>query len=433
MSQRQNQQSGAGRQAKRILAVFVGLFGVNVFASIPQKQQGPDYGRVGDRIIRVRIAEGAPVARVSGNSLTFGSAGSDRLIASPGQSAPKSDSETWELRCQDDRVRAVRVGGGPGKTLELASPARVRSSTGFIHYNDRPYRELIRVHAAGSLCEVVNELSIEKYLSGLVNAEFNSRWNEEAIAAQVVAARSYALYQIEDARREGLHFDVDSTVWDQVYDGAALEDARAEKVVRKTRGIALTVGPAASPAPIKAFYHSTCAGHTETPEKVWGRAYPGFGRGVPCPFCANSPVMHWNIEISPEELSHVLRRGGSAEGVIPSSLQGLRGMQLTSLAVARTDAAGRVVQVLSRWRTRLGTIQEWAFSGARLRSWLGAARFRSTAFEIYQAGFFRFEGRGNGHGVGLCQYGAKGMGEQGYRMASILKHYYPDAVLRRLW
>jgi len=422
-----------GRPAKSTLAVLIGLLGVNAFASIPQKGKGPDFGRVGEQNIRVRIAEGAPVVRISGHALTFGSSGSDRVIAAQGGHGAVADSETWELRCQDDRVRAVRVGGGPGRMLDLASPARVRSATGFVRLTDRPYRELVRVHAAGSLCEVVNELSIEKYLSGLVNAEFNSRWNEEAIAAQVVAARSYALYQIEDARREGLHFDVDSTVWDQVYDGAAREDARAEKVVRKTRGIALTVGPAASPVPIKAFYHSTCAGHTETPEQVWGRAYPGFGRGVACPFCANSPVMYWNIEMSPEELTQVIRKGATAEGILPSSLQGLRGMQLTTLAVSRTDAAGRVVQVLSRWRTRLGTIQEWTFSGARLRSWLGAARFRSTAFNIYQAGFFRFEGRGNGHGVGLCQYGAKGMGEQGYRMAAILKHYYPDAVLRRLW
>ena len=74
-----------------------------------------------------------------------------------------------------------------------------------------------------------------------------------------------------------------------------------------------------------------------------------------------------------------------------------------------------------------------------MRSWMGISRFRSTDFEVknYQlpkkGDFWVFTGSGNGHGVGMCQWGAKVMGDQGFKMTAILKHYYPGAILKKLW
>ena len=208
-------------------------WGLSVHASIVPVQTVLQSSR-----IRVRLTEGAPVARVHGYDLKFYQKSGSKTALSA------SRESDWELHCQDGRIRAERVGnsGQIGvQTLDLQEPVLVKSSSGFISYGGKPYREELQIHSAGSLCEVVNTVDLEKYLEGLVNAEFNSRWNEEAIGAQVVAARTYAFYQIRQARAEDLHYDVDASTSDQVYDGSIREDARAARVVGKTRGLVLTV------------------------------------------------------------------------------------------------------------------------------------------------------------------------------------------------
>ncbi len=365
----------------------------------------------------------------------------------------------WEFRCQDGRIRATRLDSV--QSLDLKEPVSITTPTGFLNYAGRPYREEIRIYSAGSFCEIVNHVEIEKYLEGLVNAEFSSRWNEEAIVAQVVAARTYAYYQILQARldsagtpREALrviskneaiqalrsesrsHFDLDATVWDQVYDGSIREDFRATKAVAKSRGLVLTV-PGKAAVPVKAFYHSTCGGITELPENVWGRAYPGFKRSVRCPFCVSSPQYRWQSDFSISELARVFRIGAKADGRIPgwpkNGLAIVRRGALLDLQVLRRDFQGRVLEMASIWSDGKKTVG-LKLSGARFRAWVGAAKIKSTAFHVAgREQGFRIVGRGFGHGVGMCQWGAKIMGDRGYATAAILKHYYPDAILRKLW
>ena len=106
--------------------------------------------------------------------------------------------------------------------IRFRSPTTVETPAGFFQYKGRPYRETLRIHALPSgECEVVNEVDLEKYLDGLVNSEFSSQWSEEAVAAQAIAARTYAFYQMREAHmRPEAHYDVDSTTKDQVYDGS---------------------------------------------------------------------------------------------------------------------------------------------------------------------------------------------------------------------
>ncbi|MCM2323731.1 MAG: SpoIID/LytB domain-containing protein, partial [Oligoflexia bacterium] len=257
------------------------------------------------------------------------------------------------------------------------------------------------------------------------------------IAAQVIAARTYALYQMERARAS--HFDVDATVRDQVYDGSIREDTRASQSVLKTRGMVLTVSSGRAPAsPIKAFYHSTCGGRTGLPEHVWGASVPGFRRSVVCPFCAGSPVLNWDLELSAPELKETLLQGARAEEQLlpgwPRDWRALlRGAQLVGVRLGKLDSAGKVAAVVTSWKLRDRAL-ELPLGAARFRDWLGPARFRSTSFQIHSKGSrWSFRGRGNGHGVGMCQYGAKAMGEKGFKSVAILKHYYPDATVRKLW
>jgi stage II sporulation protein D len=250
----------------------------------------------------------------------------------------------------------------------------------------------------------------------------------------------------EDPRR---HYDVDATVRDQVYDGSIKEDLKAQRLVERTRGWVLTVGDAARPTPLKAFYHSTCGGVTELPERVWGNSFAGFKHAVRCPFCGRSPAFNWKLDLTAADVVEAFRRAvqGSdepspdwARSWPRSWRQAVAARRLLDLRVRSRDPQGRVDEVITSWAytdpaTGRPALAELSLTGARLREWVGPSRLRSAAFEVLARtrGAWRISGRGNGHGVGMCQWGAKTMGERGYKTASILKYYYPDAVLRKLW
>jgi len=393
--------------------------------------------------IRVRLSSGVPEAWVRGMDL--------QIKNSEGNFSRPQDvarAQEWKFRCHENKVEVVQV-GDRGQTLVLESPVQVASQAGFLQFNGRPFREEFRIFSLGSLCEVINILDVEKYLDGLVNSEFSSRWSDESIQAQIIAARSYAYYQIEQSRK--LHYDVTSSVRDQVYDGSAREDSRASRLVAQTRGMVLMVPGKKSIEPLKAFYHSTCAGKTELPERVWGKSFPGFKQRVSCPFCANSPAFRWELDLSTSMIEERFRKGALSDSQAIQVKKGsadwrkfIREAALTDIQVisGASQLAGelgnRVSYVVTQWQLPSGDQKQMsslAVSGHRFREWMGSTRLKSAVFEVkpFSSDQWHFRGRGYGHGVGMCQYGAKTMGEKGFTMAKILKHYYPDAVIQKLW
>jgi len=346
---------------------------------------------------------------------------------------PKSGRKSeWRVRCTADFVE-LRSGSA---IVRLKAPASIESPAGFLQLDGRPYRETLWFFPASGKrwgCEAVNEVNVEEYLNGLVNSEFSAQWKPEAVAAQVVAARTYALHQILQARLKNADYDVHGTEKDQVYEGAAKEHFLASRVVDQTRGMVLVSRDGKKTQPIKAFYHSTCGGHTELPEKVWGVRQSGFGQRVTCPFCTSSPRFRWNLSVARNEV----------EGALKRKLLGKNGSWLGGARLARVETVGhrgpaagtdRLSVLRTVWEFGKVT-RELNVKASEFRNWLGAGRLKSTAFAVARtpSGDFRFEGRGNGHGVGMCQWGAKVMGEKGYTMAGILKFYYPDAELKKLW
>lgn len=397
--------------------------------------------------IRVRLDSAIARPRVRGIDLGIRALNAqDRGPNSRSGLTPALTTE-WEFQCQKGRVRALQIGGH--QTFDLESPVSITTPAGFLQFQGHPFREEIRILDSGSSCEVLNVLDVEKYLDGLVNSEFSSRWNEESIQAQVIAARSYAYYQIQRSKKR--RFDVDSSIQDQVYDGSIREDSRASRIVSKTRGWVLTIPGSKKGEPLKAFYHSTCAGMTELPERVWGAKFPGFRKRVSCPFCVNSPALHWGLDFSTSTIEDRLRKGALSQPQVVQvnpRLDDWRMLieqgQLIHLEVEdepseESALMKRVRRLVTQWRWQDRTV-ELILSGARFREWMGSSQFRSAAFEVtplqLSSGIpqrWHFRGRGYGHGVGMCQYGAKAMGEKGFQMAKILKHYYPDAVLEKLW
>ncbi len=359
--------------------------------------------------IRVLLKESTPWVRVSGTDLALRS--TRREVQFQGQAV-------WDLRCDSGKVR-VRMGGASAHEFVLPEPVTLTSAQGRLTWEQRAVNQGLKVFSAArrGYCQIVNVMDLESYLVGVVNGEFSSSWNEESIAAQVVAARTYALHQMRVAQKRLAHYDVESDTRDQVYAGADSEDHKARAIVARTRGqilvpVSATDGRGELGAPIKAFYHSTCGGTTDSPDRIFGERQPGLKRGVECAFCRSSPRFKWSLRLSAREFRQLM--GFSAQRISVDS---------------RWDS-GRVrnLKIISDSRARV-------LPATELRSKLGAERMRSTAFDVVREenGDFVFSGRGNGHGVGMCQWGAKEMGERGEAFAAILSHYYPDSRLRRVW
>jgi stage II sporulation protein D len=254
---------------------------------------------------------------------------------------------------------------------------------------------------------VVNELPIEKYLVGLLGSELSSTWPLPALMAQAVAARTYAMARIRKTRHQTLPlpYDIVSTVQAQVYHGAHREDPRLRQAVNETKGQVLTQNGRL----ISAYYHSCCGGRTERAENVWS------GEAGPPPiddqYCERSPKRNWSLKISRKELARVLQGQGLINGPI------------SSIATAIHSNSPRTDMVLIEDREGLKMIK-----ATRLRRLIGYNKIKSTWFEVKTKGHdVVFTGRGHGHGVGLCQWGAKGMAEAGRSYREILRHYYPHA------
>ncbi|HWP35861.1 MAG TPA: SpoIID/LytB domain-containing protein, partial [Thermodesulfobacteriota bacterium] len=273
------------------------------------------------------------------------------------------------------------------------------------------YAGRVEVAASGGRLLVVNALPLERYLVGVVGLEMDPAWPLEALKAQAVASRTYALHQRRARRAGGQQarpawpYDLEAGILDQAYSGLAGEDARAAAAVLATREEWLAD---AGGEPILALFHSTAGGRTEAAAEVFRRPLP-YLVSLLCPFDRASPVFAWRWTVAVEEVeARLLEAGYPAAG-------------LEALGIGERTASGRVRTVLVE--TRAG---RFALPATELRRLLGYGRLRSTRFAVEREGaWFRFDGQGAGHGVGLCQWGARGMALAGHGYLAILSFYYP--------
>jgi stage II sporulation protein D len=256
---------------------------------------------------------------------------------------------------------------------------------------------------------VVNELDLEEYIKGVVPFEMNPAWHPEALKVQAIAARTYAVYQMRyGAKKE---FDILASTKDQVYRGRGGSNAAVVRAVEQTRHLILTYGG----IPIFAAYHSTAAGPTEDAMNVWSIDVP-YLKGVECPFDMDSPHYQWRTDVALPLLERRLREEGFPVGVIAS---------IDPMSFSRS---GRVAQVRI-----LHSEGELLLRGEDLRRVVGYTLLASTMFDFEVTGLrVQFTGRGAGHGVGLCQWGAKELAERGYSAETILQYYYPGTDIRIL-
>lgn len=277
-----------------------------------------------------------------------------------------------------------------------------------ISINGKRYRGRVEVVRNKQALLIIDELNLEDYLVGLINQEISSRWPLESVKAQAVVARTYALYQKK--MKKDARYDLESTVTSQVYSGIDSEDEMALRAVKETEGeVALYGGEV-----IQAMYHSSCGGETEASEDMWGRRIPYLKR-IKDPYCTEAPNYFWQYKIGLREIGDRLKRLNSQIG------------EIKSVYVQKRSRSGRVISVAIK---HSGGTSE--MSGKDFREALGFENLRSTNFTVKPNGeSLHFAGSGGGHGVGMCQWGAKGMAEDGKSYKEILKLYYPGITIRR--
>jgi stage II sporulation protein D len=306
-----------------------------------------------------------------------------------------------------DVVRAVPAGP---TLVELDGGARATafrlSSERPLHINGREYPAPLELVRNGDGIAVVNELPLEDYLPGVLRAEAGDKFPREALRAQAIVARTYAAYQ--RLISAGKPYNILATTAHQQYWGRVPGTSPVWDAVRETTGQVLLWEGEVFPA----FYHTESGGYTEDPRTVFAARNMPALKPVVCPFSAGSPHYFWNLDLRLTDISAALRRGGVDVGLVRRIAITERTPSLRAATVAVTGTRGRV-----------------QMRGNEFRRLLGYDTFKSTLFAVaIDGGMARFAGRGYGHGVGMCQLGAKGMAERGYTARQILEFYYPGTT-----
>lgn len=349
----------------------------------------------GGETIRVALAEQARLVELKGDDLEVtGFAGCDRCV---------------KIVARVDAVRAVPVGAVIDMDGRQATTVRVRSDRP-IKMNGREYGDTLELVRNGDGIAVVNELSLDDYVVGVLRAEVGERWPAEALRAQAVVARTYAAYQrLLNAAKP---YHIVASVAHQMFGGRPPRTSVAWAAVSETSGQVLLWEGEVFPA----FYHAESGGYTEDPRTVFAARNMPALKPVRCDFSAGSPHFYWNLDVKIAELTEIMRKNEVPVGTV------------TAIDVTERTTSLRATSVTVR-----GTRGSVRLRGNDFRRMVGYDTLRSTLFAVALEGdVAHFSGRGYGHGVGMCQWGAKGMAEQGYTARQILEYFYPGAVLGSL-
>jgi stage II sporulation protein D len=291
----------------------------------------------------------------------------------------------------------------PARRLTI-EPSRDAS----IVIDERAFRgEVTFIRTTNNHITVVNNINVEDYIKGVLYHEVSHLWPMEALKAQAVATRTYALYSINPA---GKPYDMTNDIYSQVYGGRDSERYRTDLAVDYTRGQVLTYNGKIIPA----YFHATCGGMTEDAHELWNLADIPPLRGVPCPFCQNSPHFHWKKNFRLRNIQDALNLHGYKVGAIKD------------ISIVDRDRSERIAHLKITQKDG----QELLIKGKDFRDLMGPNVLMSNNYDITMQGYYvNIIGKGWGHGVGMCQWGALGMARQQFTYKQILAYYYPQSVL----
>jgi stage II sporulation protein D len=386
---------------------------------------------------------GGPLVRVAllagPRSYALGAEGPWRLLDARGSTVVRARAgESWTVQLSGRRLRATRADGSATPWANGALRQVTDAPGGSVRVAGKRYRGSLTIVASDTGLLVVNGVTLEDYLRGVVPREIGNRGANEraAVEAQAIAARSFTVTRLVTARAgdgRSPDFDFVASVSDQVYGGRDAELPLSDAAVAATRGRVVLLHGRVATAP----FHSACGGETAAAEEVWrsdGEPHlrrvsdriPGSDRY----YCDIAPRFAWSRIYSGPELDEVIRRYMSAFASVgrngPGSVEGI--------SVESRTPSGRVR--LLEVRTTTGTY--------RLRGNDARSVLRSPSGEMLNSPYFSVEaeagpggriaravirGNGYGHGVGMCQWGAIGRARAGQDARTILRTYFPGTTI----
>jgi len=373
---------------KRILISLVLILPLCLLVSAEPKQRSA-------REIRVLIGAIDQPISIEGEGLKMASGGWKKA-AKP---YPKID-----LELKNNKLMFKGKDIGPSAKITASGPISVRGKS---------YAGFIQVQKSGDRFVVVNYLDLEDYLEGVVKNEMSPKWPMEALKSQTVLARTYAAQKIQKPRSQ--FYDLAATVEDQVYSGVSDMDPAIDQAIKETGGEVLYFESGIA----EVFYHSCCGGQTEAAEYVWAAVGRPYLKSVKCTYCQECPYYFWRF---PDK--------GAASGSLLATELGYDGEEVEEMIVKELSPSRHVLKVNVKFKG--GHAAE--ISGSDFRVRLGREGVRSTLFKVQKEpeGFAVF-GSGSGHGVGLCQWGARGMAEQNKTYREILEFYFPGTTIKKIY
>lgn len=244
--------------------------------------------------------------------------------------------------------------------------------------------------------DLISLVEFHDYLAGVVSQEMPVSWPLEALKAQAVVARSFALARIKE--RKARYFHLDSNQADQVF--SVTQNIKARQAVFETDGVLLKTEDNKT---LKAYYHADCGGHTVKASEVWG--FNSYDSGTANdPWCALKSKNKWTYEVDREEFE--IKLALNQESVT----------QLRSFFISKKN---QLIEFVSQ-----------RISVQKIRQVLGFSNVRSSIDSIeFDGSKVKLSGQGYGHGVGLCQWGTLSQIRMGKNYLQVLKHYYPRAKI----
>ncbi|MEA5616519.1 SpoIID/LytB domain-containing protein [Cronbergia sp. UHCC 0137] len=272
---------------------------------------------------------------------------------------------------------------------------------GFVYIGDRWYRGRTLLVPTQKGLTAVNWVDLEEYLYSVLGGEMSSSWPQEALKAQAIAARTYALFEREKQRNNPVYDLGDTPDRWQIYKGVSSEARSIYNAVDSTAGQVLTHNNKI----ILSVFHACSGGHTENVEDVWGNALP-YLRAVP-DFDQNISACNWVRSFSSGEVSAKIAGVGNVTNLIPETFSPFRSVKALKII---GDKGTKVLE------------------GEAVRT---ALKLKSTRFSVTKGadGNFVLQGLGHGHGLGMSQWGAYTLAQRGANHLQILGHYYKGVAL----
>jgi len=277
-------------------------------------------------------------------------------------------------------------------------------------WGERTYRgTFASVTLPDGRAALVNTLPLDAYLAGVLSKEVSASWTPAAQQAQAIVARTYALGKLRPAKP----YDVVASEADQRYDGIEGETVEGRAAVETTAGAVVTFDN----EPAHVAYSSCCGGMTADAADIWNTPYP-YLRAIVDPHCTTSPVFAWQVEVPI----------GSVDAAFGSAFGSIGALRSVDIAASDPQARPRSIRFV-------GDASTFEVSPSRFRATLGTSVVRSTFVRAvsYVAGnpTIVVSGTGRGHGVGMCQWGARDLGASGASAREIVAFYFPGTDLGR--